>query len=138
MSVDVQSRRFPKRSIAPAVYGGSGDESVAGDGVNVGGFAGTMVVFNVGTITDGVHTPELQESDDNSVWNTVAAEDMIGTLEALASDTVQKVGYRNTKRYVRAYVEVTGTPSTGGIYGAVVDQAKPGLVGGSQTVGATL
>lgn len=147
MSVDVQARRFPKVTVAPAAY----TADVVGNGVNVGGFAGVMVTLNLGTVTDGTWTPKLQESVDNSVWTDVAAEDVIGELtvfDSADSDTVQKVGYKGQptnspnapdagQRFVRLFITETIASSTGALLSAIVDTAKPGIVGDLSTVGVT-
>ena len=90
-----------------------------GSGVDLSGFHSATVAFVVGTITDGTHTPSVQESDDNSAFTAVAAADLIGTLAALASSTNQRVGYRGIKRYLRAVTTVSGA-TTGGVYAGVV------------------
>lgn len=115
---DVNKNTAMAASITPAVR----TTSVNGSAVDLGadgGHDGATVYFVVGTITDGTHTPKLQESADNSSWSDVAASDQSGTLAALASTTHQKVGYVGSKRYIRAVVTVTGSPSTGGDYAAV-------------------
>lgn len=83
------------------------------------------IVFNVGVITDGTHTPSIEDSPDNSAWTAVTELD--GTLAALASGVLQIVGYKGAARYVRAKVTVTGSPGTGGYYDAVVLQ-KPAKI----------
>ena len=88
-------------------------------GVDLANYDGAMVVIHPGTITDGTHTPTLQESSDNSTFSAVAASDMIGTLAAIATNTVQRVGYIGSKRYIRLNVTVAGA-TTGGVYGANV------------------
>lgn len=94
--------------------------SANGTGVDLSGFRAAAVFFMVGAITDGTHTPKLQESDDNSSFSDVAAADQDGTLAALTANTNQKVSYKGRKRYIRAVVTVTGSPSTGGFYTATV------------------
>lgn len=81
-----------------------------------------MVVINTGALTDGTHTPKLQESVDGSSgsFSDVAAADQVGTLTALAANTTQKVSYIGKCRYIRVVVTVTGTPSTGAYYAAYV------------------
>lgn len=91
-----------------------------GSSVDLSGYNSALVVLTVGTITDGTHTPKLQECDDNSTWADVAAGDLEGTFAALASSTSQYIGYKGHKRYLRVVVTVTGSPSTGGVYGAAV------------------
>ncbi len=96
-----------------------------GASVDLGGYLSAMVVLLVGVITDGTHTPKLQESDDNSSFADVAAADLEGTFANLASSTQQIVGYKGKKRFVRPVVTVAGA-TTGGIYGAAM------LRGGAQ------
>lgn len=102
-------------SLAPAARTATAN----GTGVDLANFDSATAVLVVGTITDGTHTPALQESDDNSTFTAVAAADLIGSLSVLASNTNQRVGYRGVKRYVRVAVTVAGA-TTGGVYAAVV------------------
>ena len=87
-----------------------------GSGVDLKGFNGAMAVAMPGTgdfaDTDETYTPKLQESDDNSAWSDVAAADLEGTFAVLASDTVQRVGYKGNKQYVRMVLTVAGTTPT--------------------------
>jgi hypothetical protein len=115
MSLDLKNRLDAVQSIAPAAQ----TSTINGTGVDLANFAGAMVVFHPGAITDGTHTPKVQESDDNSTFTDVAAADQEGTLAALAANTIQRVGYKGTKRYIRAVSTVSGA-TTGGVYGAVV------------------
>lgn len=98
--------------------------SANGTGVDLAGYEGAVVVFEVGTITDGTHTPSVQESADNVTFTNVAAADLIGTLANLASNTPQTVGYIGTKRYIRAVSTVAGA-TTGGVYSAAVVRGIP-------------
>lgn len=102
-------------SLAPAARTATAN----GTGVDLQNFQSATVAFVVGTITDGTHTPTVQESDDNSTFDAVAAADLIGTLAALATNTNQRIGYKGSKRYVRAVSTVAGA-TTGGVYSAVV------------------
>ena len=128
-NTDGQSRQSPKTSIGPAAY----NSTVNGSGVNLGSWNSNAIILQVGTITDGTHTPKVEESDDNSAWNDVDAEDLIGTLAELASDTNQQVSYVGDKQYVRVTVTVAGA-TTGGVYGAVVEVKKPQIAGDLTTV----
>lgn len=102
-------------TLAPAARTASAN----GTGVDLAGYEAALVVFEVGTITDGTHTPKIQESSDNSTFTDVAAGDLLGTLAALASNTNQQVGYIGAKQYIRAVSTVAGA-TTGGVYSAVV------------------
>lgn len=104
-------------SLAPAARTATAN----GTGVDTANHGVANVEFIVGTITDGTHTPKIQESADNSAWSDVAAGDLVGSLAALASNVNQKVSYIGTKRYIRAVSTVTGGPATGGVYAAVVN-----------------
>lgn len=85
------------------------------------------VLLAVGTVTDGTHTPKLQDSPNDSTWSDVSAGDQIGTLAALSSDTVQSVRYIGTERYLRVVFTVTGGPATGAIAGAIIMARPEGL-----------
>lgn len=88
-----------------------------------GGFRSAMVVISTGTITDGTHTVEVQDSPDNSAWTAVANEFLQGTEPAIVAandDTVFEIGYTGHQRYLRVVITVSGTPATGGVYGALV------------------
>lgn len=123
MLKDISQILSPVVSVAPAA---ARTTSTNGTGVDLRGYQAAMVTFTPATITDGTHTPKLQESDaSGSGYTDVAAGDMVGSLAALASNTVQTVGYRGTKRYLRAVVTVAGGPSTGGVYSAVVVRGYP-------------
>ena len=86
-----------------------------------------MLVVHTGTITDGTHAVILQESDDNSAWGTVGAADLQGAAPSIAAtddDTVFELGYKGSKRYLRASVTTSGA-TTGGTFGATIVRAFP-------------
>lgn len=113
--MDIKQTQDVQNSLAPAARTATAN----GTGVDLANFASATVAFVVGTITDGTHTPSVEESDDNSVYTAVAAADLIGSLSNLTSNTNQRVGYRGTKRYIRAKTTVTAA-TTGGVYAGVV------------------
>lgn len=105
-----------------------------GADVDLSGFE--AVVFNLlsGTITDGTHTPKLQEADDNGsgapgTYADVAAASLIGSFSAITTgagnggSAVQEVGYIGGKRWVRIVMTVSGA-TTGGVYGATAVYGK--------------
>ena len=114
--MDIKNELAVTQSISPA---GDRTSSVNGSSVDLAARHGLMVVFNVGTITDGTHTPKIQDSDDDSTFSDVAAADQVGTLSALVAATMQSVGYIGAKQFVRAVVTVTGGPVTGAQWSAV-------------------
>ncbi len=101
---DLKNNIDAVNSIGPDDY----TASINGLGIDLQGFEGSAVVFSVGTVTDGTHTPKVEESDDNSNWNDVTAVDQEGTLSDLSSDINQRVGYKGVKRYLRTVLTVSG------------------------------
>ncbi|MFJ4990064.1 hypothetical protein ACIP9H_40490 [Streptomyces sp. NPDC088732] len=96
---------------------------------NVNGcmYQDATVVVHTGTITDGTHTIEVQDSDDGTNFTAVADSFLQGTEPAIAAtddNKIFEVGYKGGKRYVRAIVTAAGTTS-GGIYGATVLLSNP-------------
>lgn len=118
--IDLKTKLEGITSLAPAARTATAN----GTGVDLANKDGAMVVFQVGTITDGTHTPKLQDSADNSTFADVAAADQVGTLAALASNVNQRVSYIGTKRYIRAVSTVSGA-TTGGVYSALVVRGAP-------------
>lgn len=117
---DLKNNLTVAQSLAPAARTATEN----GTGADLAGYEGVVVVFDVGTITDGTHTPSVQESNDNTTFTDVAVSDLIGTLSNLASNTVQTIGYVGTKRYIRAVSTVAGA-TTGGVYSATVVRGLP-------------
>lgn len=123
-TVDLYNNLSAATTLAPAVR----TESANGTGVDLQGYEGALVIVQAGTVTDGTHTIEVQESIDNSTFTAVSDGDLQGTEPAITSsndEAVYEIGYRGTKRYIRAVVTVTGSPSTGGVYGALVVRGNP-------------
>lgn len=117
---DLKNNISEATSLAPAAR----TASVNGTGVDLRGFDSAVCIAQVGTITDGTHTPKLQESDDDVTYTDVAAADLIGSFANLASNVNQRVGYIGAKRYVRAVSTVAGA-TTGGVYGALIVRGHP-------------
>jgi hypothetical protein len=103
------------------------DATVNGTSLAWGGFRSLMAVIFAGTITDGTHTFEIQDSDDDSSFTAVASAYLEGAEPALtdaSSDTVTVVGYKGTRKYVRVSVTSADTTS-GGVVGALLVAADP-------------
>ncbi|MCH7944128.1 MAG: hypothetical protein IIB67_12995 [Proteobacteria bacterium] len=112
---DLKSNIDIVTSLAPAAR----TATASGTGVDLRGYESAVATFVTGTVTDGTHTPSVEESDDDSTYTAVAAADLLGSLADLASDTVQRVGYRGGSRYIRAKITASGT-TTGALDCAVV------------------
>lgn len=103
-------------SLAPAARTATAN----GTAIDLAGFNAAGIVWNVGAITDGTHTPTIEESDaSGSGFAAVAAADLSTTLAALTANTNQEVSYLGSKRYIRAVITCAGT-TTGGVYAALV------------------
>ncbi|HEY9369263.1 hypothetical protein [Streptomyces sp.] len=125
MATDMVNSIAVSQSLVPAARTATGN----GTSVDRTGYEAVTVVIVSGVITDGtLYTFEVKESDDNSTFTAVADADLIGTEPALAAtddNVVREVGYKGRKRYVRVdLVGATGSPSTGGVFGAFVVLGK--------------
>jgi len=117
---DIKSNVDEAQSLAPAAI----TSTTNGSGVDIRGYDSAMAVVHPGTRTDGTHTPKLQESDDNSTFTDVASSDLQGTFAAIASNTIQRVGYVGSKRYLRVVTTVSGA-TVGAVYGATIVRGNP-------------
>ena len=116
---DLKNNVNAVKSIDPATH----NSNQTGSGVDLQGYEAAMSVVYSGVLTDGTHSPKLQESDDDSSYTDVASADVVGTLANISADSVQRVGYKGSKRYVRVFVTSTG--ATGAIYGALMILGVP-------------
>lgn len=99
--------------------------------LDTAGYEGIMFVLHTGAWTDGTYTMALLEGDTNSPVSAVADDDLLpsGTGQEAAAalgaaNSVAKIGYRGTKRYVRLTVVSTGV-STGATVGATAILGYP-------------
>lgn len=132
--LDLHSGLDVSQDIATVAHNGNGANN--GTGVNFSNNVSVVVVFEAGTVTDGTHTPSLEESNDGSSWSAVAAADLHGTLAAVTSaesDTVQAVGYKGEMSNVRAVWTDAGS-TTGGVTGALVVLGGRKQTGGSPII----
>ncbi len=126
---DVYSSVLATPSIDPSA---KTNGTVTGTSVDRAGggkmYQAAVVVVQTGTITDGSHVITVEESDDNSAWNTVPAGSLQGTAPTLTNSGFNSkalhLGYQGVKQYLRVKSVVTGA-TTGGVYGAVVVLADP-------------
>lgn len=95
-----------------------------GTAFDISGYNGVSVIIDAGTWTNGGHTFEIQDSDDNSTFTAVADASLDGSEPVIdgSDDGGQKyrIGYLGNKRYLRVNVTVTGSPATGAVIGALI------------------
>ncbi|QIJ62553.1 hypothetical protein [Streptomyces sp. JB150] len=116
------SLAIASRTANATVNGASVDRNVGGDM-----HRSAMVVVHTGTITDGTHTIEVQDSDDNSTFTAVADQYLQGTEPAIGAtddDKLFVIGYTGERRYLRVSVTTAGATG-GGTLGAVILLGEP-------------
>jgi hypothetical protein len=124
------------------------DSEGTGDVVDLAGYEAAELIVDVGesgdTLSGSVYFDLiLKEGDasDGSGMTAVAEADVLGdwatggifaTVDAAAEDgAVFHVGYIGSKRYIRLYVDVTGTHTNGTPIGAVVVCGRARHLGGA-------
>ena len=109
---DIRNTIDAAPSLAPAIRTNG---TANGAGVDLQGYHAAALFVHFGAYTDGTHTPTLEHSDDNSSFAAVSASELDGSLTAAssgaASGTVQRIGYRGSKRYLRGVMTVSGATS---------------------------
>jgi hypothetical protein len=124
---DLFNNLLVKPTLAIAARTASANGTTVDRGEDGSGFGAAMVVVHTGTITDGTHTIEVQDSPDGTTWTAVADQYLQGAEPAIGAaddDKVYEIGYVGIQRYVRATVTVAGATS-GGTYGASVILGHP-------------
>jgi len=88
--------------------------TINGNSVDLLGYNGATFVISSGARTDGTFTPLIVDSDDNSIFAAVDDKFLIG-LEAdaaiSAANTLKKIGYVGSKRYVQLRIVSTSVTS---------------------------
>jgi hypothetical protein len=116
-----------KQSLTPAARTASANGTGVDRQQTNAMFQDALIIVSTGTITDGTHTIEVQESADNTTFTAVADADLQGTEPAIGAADDNKIfelGYLGSKRYLRVIVTAAGT-TTGGVYGADILLANP-------------
>jgi hypothetical protein len=120
---DLKSNINATTALVSADYAGSDQDSAE---VDLQGYDSVAFILEVGTITaTGTVTPALEHSDTSgSGFEAVPANEVVGELADLATDTNQKVSYNGIKRYVRLSTTETGTV-TAATYGVLEVRGRP-------------
>jgi len=114
---DLTKKLSTVQALAPVVA----DATKTSSAIDMDGANSLLICFECGVPGDTLSatvkfTPSLTESDNNSDYTAVDAADIVGTLAAVASGTAasrQVVGYKGSKRYVKAVITAAGTHTTG-------------------------
>jgi hypothetical protein len=122
---DLQNNIKALRTIAAQTVGTTGTGRT-GKVIDRQGYGGVEFVFNYGTITatNAVFTATVLEGDVTGTLVSVADADLIGTellagvaaassrVSDVSKNVVKRLGYKGSKRYVRADVKSTVTAAT--------------------------
>lgn len=95
--------------------------TVTGDSVDRGSDnVSVLFVVSTHTLTDGVHTITIHDSDDGTSFAAATSGVQGATIATTATndDAVFEIGYNGPKRYCRLNV-VTSGATTGGVLSAV-------------------
>ena len=86
--------------------------TVDGTSVDMSGFEGATIVYNIGTVV-GAPIVLMEESDDDAAFTTVAAgdqsTDMPAALSSVLDDQSYTAAYLGSKRYIRPSLSDFGT-----------------------------
>lgn len=113
-------------SVAQSIVPGAYTADVTGNGVDLAGYHSAAVYIVTGTITDGTHTFEIQESNDGTTYAAVADANLQGAEPAVGAaddNKVYEIGYIGNKRYIRVVADVASA-TTGGEYAAFVVRGR--------------
>jgi len=121
-ATDFHTKIKPVAVIDPAAAKTATTTSAA---ISVADYQSVAVLVHAGVITDGTHTPKLQEcATSGGTYTDVAASNQAGTFAALTSTTTQRVTYLGTLSYIKLVVTVSGATS-GGFYTALAIKGQP-------------
>lgn len=103
----------------------SSSTTTAGNVIDRQGYNSLEFLIMSGTLTDGTYTPLVEEGDAANLSDAAAVADanLLGTEASAAftasnDNTVKKVGYIGSKRYVRLSIVSAGV-TTGGTISAL-------------------
>jgi hypothetical protein len=125
---DIHNNLKPSRGISPAaIIAANG--TTTGQTIDVSEFGSLEFLFQSGAITDGTFTVTVYEGDAANMSDeaAVADADLLGAEPVFADtddNTVKRVGYIGSKRYVRAKVVQAGA-TTGGFIACIAVQGHP-------------
>jgi hypothetical protein len=100
------------QSIVPAVYSATKDDGTI---IDTRGADAATVIVNWGAIVSaGDFAASIEEGDESDLSDgaTAAAADLVGSFAATAvASSVEKVGYKGSKRYIRPVLTKAGGTS---------------------------
>lgn len=123
---DLRNMLDAAHSLEPAVRATG---TLTGSGVDLLGYNAAAMLVYFGAYTNGTHTPSLEHSDDNVSFSAVSAAELEGSFAPVSSgagvNSVQRVGYKGGKRYLRAVMTVA-SGATGAASSALILRGQAG------------
>ena len=111
-------------TVRPALSPAVRTASATGGAVDRIGYESLSFLVTTGAWTDGVHTLVAEESEDGTTWGAIPAGSLTGTLPVVDAsgdaNAATLVGYSGDARFVRVMANVSGSPATGAVVGALV------------------
>lgn len=131
MTRDLHSNIKVSPEIDPAAII-SGNGTTTGNTIDTVDYASLEFVFQSGAVTDGTFTITIYHGDASNMSDEAACSstDLLGSAPTFVGATsaddsaTKRVGYRGSKRYVRAKAVQTGA-TTGGFFSAIAVQGHP-------------
>lgn len=114
---DIQSRIGVVAAVVPATLTATNTSAA----IDLQGYNGACVVINTGAVAGaGNFTPKLTECDTSGgTYTDVAAADLSGSfVSVLVQNSVYKVGYKGSKRFLKTVLTLNSGTSI--VAGAVV------------------
>lgn len=115
-------------SVAQTITPGAFTSTQTGSGVDLANFDAAAVVIDVGAVSDGAFSFEVQHAEDDGTgspdtWEAVADDDLDGSEPgSISANTVTTIGYHGIRRHLRVVATDGGTGDAS--FGASVLRAK--------------
>ena len=118
-----------KAVVALASTTNTTNTTVSGATIDTLGYESLMILYKSGAYTNGTNTPNVQESDDDTTWTELPADQVTGGTEVgaalAAANIVKRLGVNSKKRYVRVQSVSTGTSAAGHEVSAIAVLGHP-------------
>lgn len=124
---DIYNNVLTKQTLPPALRTTTATGTAVDRAEDQSYYQDALILITTGAITDGTHTAEVQDSDDNVTYAPVADAYLQGAepvIVAASDNATYELGYLGRKRYLRVVITASGT-TTGGLTAASVILSNP-------------
>lgn len=123
---DLYNSISPSASLNPGAKTASTNN---GSSVDLKGYGSATVIVPFGLWSDGTHKIQIEESANNSSWSTVSSTEILGSTVSVSNatddNTVYSFGYLGDARYLRVSGYVSGSTTSGAVYGGLILRGHP-------------